>query len=734
MSRRVNLPHHRNPGLGSRATSPYNFVPLPEVVIPAVTKATNLPCHDTYVNPNYPHTGYFEVKLTTRSLLYIRGGLSTTRPNENDLSEFEKAEAEKAGQTPSSFRQAMKNKSDFFHTLDPKRPIIPGSSLRGMLRNLLEVVSYGKVQWVTDKQLFFRTVDDSAIGVYYNGRMVEPLGNVQVGSGPSAPGYRSRVRGGFWRLQPDGSYVIEECIVARIETERVLSIFGLHNRSELYELDGHPLATVEAQRNPNQTPRWSYQHQMIQVDMEKNEQDHFFPAQYRQNGRLRHRDLYLRFRRATGPTNPLDPQKARVNGTLILTGHMNDKHLAFVFVKAKTPRTFAIPNDPGEEDPNKRLVDRFHDDDQLTRWQKLAFPNGQPAGTRREHPGYLRDGEPVFFLVENGQLTFFGRAQMFRLPYRQRPLDLVPLELRRPEEIDFAEALFGFVRTRQELEEMKQRGVPEPEQGSPGRAYAGRVFVTNAILDDGQTDVLSPSIVEPKILATPKPTAFQLYLTQQEPNDRKKLGHYDSPPPHETVIRGHKFYWLKGQRTIEQVRERDPNWLREDGRVKDNSTQHTQFQPVNPGKYFTFRIYFENLSDVELGALQWILTLPGEVNIEHCHSLGMGKPLGMGAVKLEPVLYLTGRQKRYENLFTGEAWCTGTESSQLDQDPRLEFEKYVLRHLSTKVKRLCDVERIRMLLRVLEWREPPTHLADKQYATLEDFRRRPVLPDPLSVG
>jgi hypothetical protein len=51
---------------------------------------------------------------------------------------------------------------------------------------------------------------------------------------------------------------------------------------------------------------------------------------------------------------------------------------------------------------------------------------------------------------------------------------------------------------------------------------------------------------------------------------------------------------------------------------------------VKPNTTFSFNIDVTNLSDVELGALLWLLSLPEN----HYHRLGGGKPLGFGSVKL----------------------------------------------------------------------------------------------------
>ncbi len=667
----LNLPKHRNPRPDRTASAPYNFVPLPEVVVTAVDDAKDLPDHDRY----YPdrHTGYFEVKLTTKSPLYVRCPFI--------LEEF--LRQERGEDTNAPFRQQVRNTPDFFYTHDRNQPVIPGSSLRGMLRSVLEIVSYGKMQRVTEKKLFFRTVDDTAVGRYYRERMT------------------GKVEAGFLKPKTDG-YVIKVCQMARVQRNKV--------GGNLYEGQG-----------PNKTPRWDGQpHQWMRVWVHLSSNGKFVED--------------LRY----------NQQFEWKEGILVITGDIPKKRKEFVFL---------LPASDAEEIPvPEEMIERFHDDDQITQWQERAFPKDKPDVNCRERNGMLRknlhgQGDPVFFLRENGQLTFFGRAQMFRLPYANRPIDLVPEELRRPEDIDYAEALFGFVRTKEQLENMRHRRVIQviPKQGDKQCAYAGRVFVTDAVLEEGQTDYwLSNEPITPRILATPKPTAFQHYLVQNSDN-KNTPKHYDSPTPGETVIRGHKRYWHQGLSpdeglTLDRIRE-----LIEDERARLNqlaatSTQHTQFKPVKPGVKFTFRVYFENLSDRELGALCWTLHPLGDPSKEYCHHLGMSKPLGMGAVKLEATLHLTNRQRRYSSLFDGKNWQTGATSSgeSLSNRATLEahtqaFEQHVLEMIGLNMtcQRLFELKRIGMLLKMMQWpgfrAVPPVHgqLAPNNCVITEDGRQRP---------
>jgi hypothetical protein len=67
-----------------------------------------------------------------------------------------------------------------------------------------------------------------------------------------------------------------------------------------------------------------------------------------------------------------------------------------------------------------------------------------------------------------------------------------------------------------------------------------------------------------------------------------------------------------------------------------------------------------------------------------------------------------------------------------------DFEKFILRSLpqsETKgAKLLRDVPRIQSLLALMEWRDAFPSLQEREYMSLEKFKQRPVLPDPLQVA
>lgn len=692
-------PQHKNPTDERRkAKAPYNFVPLPDVVLPAVDTPNLLPDRDTYADKTYKNTGYFEVKLTTLSPLYIRTGLSP--------SEYEQAEYEQK-HPPDHFRDAMRNKPDFFHMGDPNKPVIPGSSLRGMLRQLVEIITYSKVKDVPNERLVYRAVGDpSAVGDHYREKMLgknkSSTPDTEMRFDYSSPyikgGYLEKFGDG-WAIRPAQQHLGES--IVRVPYPLADTVIGGRGRSTTHTVYVRP-----ASRSPKLRP-----------------------------GKRDGKDLYLNV--AETQEVSATSKTGLVPATLVESGDMSGgahpKHWHCAIYEADAgANLIPIPDE---------LWGIYQEDRDMTRDKNrptLKIP---------------KDG-PLFYRVDHsGKLEYFGSTVMFRLVYDKRPLDLIPLKLRDPAVVDFAEAMFGFVRTDKELDTLN----PRPKQGEKGRAYGGRVSVTHATLVPDQADIWLPNkgpdkALVPRILASPKPTSFQHYLTQGNPDDKNELNHYDSD---DTVLRGFKMYWAMGNSTADDLRSKpSPEDLKDekkrrqvervyqklnDGswRVKDKNSQHTQMKPVNVNKTFTFRVYFENLSDVELGALEWALRLPGTAG-PYCHRLGMGKPLGMGAISLEPTLHLYQPNKRYGTLLNeSNFWELGSDGDASTASYYPRFEKYVLDKLPAVVSApsFGEIKRIQMLLKILEWRDSDPQRDYKQYMTdLRDFKARRVLPDPLYVG
>src|SRR5262249_29889812 len=130
---------------------------------------------------------------------------------------------------------------------------------------------------------------------------------------------------------------------------------------------------------------------------------------------------------------------------------------------------------------------------------------------------------------------------------------------------------------------------------------------------------------------------------------------------------------------------------------------------------FKSKVRFENLTEVELGALLTVLDLKPSQR----HHLGMGKPLGLGSVRIDSTLHLTDRTARYTTLFGEDSRVStgalpAAEVEKVAARCRQLFEGAVRTHYRNSapnpVGSLTDlwaIPRLRALAALLEWQNAP---------------------------
>ena len=685
------MSRHVNPqALNRKSKAPYNFVPLPEAVFLAPTAEQDTPPwkrFDEYI-PG-AHTGWIDLTIKTETPLYVRSA-----QNEDSASD-----------------------PDFFHHGDRDQPVIPGSSIRGMIRNLAEILSFGKMQWFTDKRLIYRAVGDtSSLGQQYRDRMLGPNQKKLPKMLFEYP--ISQLRGGYlekngldWAIRPAREFCGEsfvhvdysDCPWAGRHDQ------GSYGVGDILPVFVKPVGRTQPKRsNPNLILNLACADSIV----------------------------------ANGVAQPSGYEK----GVLVRSGHMRTgKHMHCV-VYEKDPKAPLIPIP-------RSMWKLYVDDRDLTR--------GIP--TRKLE----KAGDPLFYLADgNGKLVFFGPTMMFRMPYTHSIKDFVPATLCDQDAPDLAERIFGTVDTKP--------------------AIKGRVYFEDARWNgNGGSPFLEgeEQRLIPKILSTPKPTSFQHYLVQ--PLVKSKQGtdlngadkqlrlHNWNQPEHgqyefndasgEPIatgtgsnIRGHKRYWHKLGTTPEQVKDGSARFnhngqgvqSRNNGRWQQ-STQHTIIRPVKKDTVFKSRVRFENLSDLELGAFLSALQLPASKR----HHLGMGKPLGMGSVRIEAVLHITartGKASRYGSLFANDRTfnlgeLSGERNEEIGKSAKQVFRKEMVRHYNNSATtdankadenaELWEIPRLQVLALMLEWKKapPPEETGYEPLGNGRVWRDRHVLPTPHGV-
>ncbi len=662
------------------AKAPYNFVELPAKVVEAELP---LPEGDRY-HPDR-HTGRIECTLTTKSQLYTRCGWSpedfakySEPPTHKTKEERERWEKEEKAKWEKERREIL---AAFFSYPGSNLAAISGSSIRGMLRTLIEIVSFGKIDRVSEQQrFFFRAVaadKDDPLKEEYK-KYVTPK-NIKAG-------YLLEKADG-WFIRP--AMPVDEAPFVWVKEDKLLSISDFIPMSNL---------------------------------------SHYKPKYFMN---ISFQDIYTKNTRRFAGQVSSNCTTYKYQGVVVTSGNMLEGGNNPGDLKRQNHCIIREPNAKAEAIPiSEDAIQDYYS--ALTPFQKKDPPFDQ-------NKGVLKNGRCIFYChPQAGQpVTLFGQSPNFRIPYCHQgngkastARDFIPDFLKdskdKPAITDIAEAIFGFVRRDKQPEGMEQ-------------SRAGRVFISDGILNPHQEEKVQQSLnQEPKtiLLSSPKPTTFQHYLVQSQETGAKKsqLKHYASTPPKDTepgktVIRGHKLYWHK------------PAHIE----VPDASdTQTSLIKPIDEGINFSFIIYFENLSKVEIGALLWVLMI--SENEKYCFSIGMGKPLGMGAIKVKiDELRFGDRTQRYNTLFTdNKNWDRGEKANTDSElkDCRKAFEDYVLKNIhendhpeGRKATKLDELPRIEMLLAMLQC-EGIQNSQDAEYMTIEpnEYKERRVLPTPLQVA
>ncbi len=423
---------------------------------------------------------------------------------------------------------------------------VPGSSLHGMLRGIVEAVMGGRMRQVDDRRFALRDFV-STVKLDYAAKM-------------------KHAKAGFLRRRPDGQREIVPCEYVLFDHE-ALKPFGipadrfgtaeaklksssLRHKYDLLAVHFPGLAVEAAGIAPDKTGR------MIAKALRPGGDGRFVVSAQINDGTMRKPG-----------------------------GKGNGKHHDFVFFNRKDGK--AIPVSAAQ-------------------WRDFLFTHDddKPVSVR-PWPGYWRerhdrgDEVPVFYLHDEEAGLRFGLARMFRLAGRTSTHDALRFshpELLEADGVDLSDALFGTL-------------------GDAGTGAArGRVSCAPLV-----AGAASPQNLGLTVLGSPKPSYYPAYLYQ--PKDwTSKWTHWDSAGKDTPRLRGRKRYYAQATTQLAPPPE------------KSGENVHTRLLALPAGTVLKGRIVVHNLAPFELGALLWAMELGGHASA--CHQLGMGKPFGMGRVRL----------------------------------------------------------------------------------------------------
>jgi CRISPR-associated protein (TIGR03986 family) len=257
----------------------------------------------------------------------------------------------------------------------------------------------------------------------------------------------------------------------------------------------------------------------------------------------------------------------------------------------------------------------------------------------------LVDGTLCYALIDNtgseSEILGLYPVMISRELFETSPLDLLHPSLRPAEVVEGlspSDRVFGWV---------PQSDKNDKKSGDRANAYKGQLRVHSV-------ECVSPDSIQTfgdngfplAILGQPKPQQARFYVAQNRQGKAldagiaKSKGYQNSQglrgrkvyPHHKDLPDGH---WDRPQNDRTQ-QSNDGHYQeyrrpREDGQEQRDDQNRSIKAWVKQDTDFTFSIDIVNLSDVELGALLYLLKLPEN----QYYRLGGGKPLGFGSVRLE---------------------------------------------------------------------------------------------------
>ena len=441
-------------------SSPYNFVPLnKKVVYPHWAKLIS---HDVPFENSL--SGTIELNILANTPIFVKDGMSAK-------------EAE-------SYKENNIQKTPFLPNKLEGKYFIPGTSIKGMIANVLEIISFGGIKdRVDNKRYSFR---DLKLEKDY-------LEHFKPG----------KIKCGWLKQNAENKYTIVNCgIPFRIGHDKIDKGFGTNFVSYFSEQ-----GAFNANKDVEKAAKFKYDKSagkhfhLYSFDIENENYNNWKLLNFDTTGKIKGKVVF------TG-----QPSKRLLNRNGKWTGHFYE----FVFPETENKQLLKVDDS---------VVDDFlfayfdHDKNQWSEdwkhWRKV-----------------LKNGEeiPVFFSEENGKVKHFGLSYLYKLPYNYSVHDsiLKTQGSNSANELDFASCLFGY-----------SRKIDDKLHNLKGRVHVGHAFAqenTAILLDE-----------EKYVLGTPKASYYPNYIAQNADSNGYIKGNYLTFMHEKAEISGYKRYPVRSK-------------------------------------------------------------------------------------------------------------------------------------------------------------------------------------------
>lgn len=463
--------------------------------------------------------------------------------------------------------------TELFHKNERGSYVIPGSTVRGLIRNNVQILGLSEIgDDVDDYALMYRAVASGMEKKRYG----ETLGTDQINVGVDKTvmlNVLRNVKAGYIR-EERGKYSIREAEEHDVGNGKYsMNYYVLSVKQVLENQQDYPFFT----NNPKKRMMYNLNCEFT----EKRNGKGYVPIEKRTMVNEDYKPYYEEVsyeKRGDRVTKVGEKGQFREKGYVLSSGFMNEKKAVYVIPEMqKGTACIEVP----EEDVRAFRIDLSKRENTLKCKEFFDLPDRGEC-------------KPVFFIQLNKaqkKRLYFGFTPRLRLFYDHTIKEGLSGK-HKEGGVDYAKAIFGYVKGEE--------------------SYRSKVSFTDAVVKDAEHPDSFVCGKREAILLEPKPTSYMDYVKPDEkgmPVTYNKTGF---------SLRGVKQYWLKKDEDRSHI---DPKL--------NNVT--TKFKPLDAGVEFAGKVRFQNLTQDELGLLLWSIRL--EENSEM--NVGKGKPYGYGRIKTE---------------------------------------------------------------------------------------------------
>lgn len=499
-------------------------------------------------------------------------------------------------QTPILVSDGNKEKEDFTRD-ELGRVVIPGSTMRGLIRNNVQVLGLSSFDDdIDDYNLMYRHVASGAEKKHYG----EMLGNKQISVGKGKQmGVLANVRGGYIKNN-NGKYEIcpaVEHFAGNSDNKNVnMSYYVLNERNILDNIDKYPFF----KKNQNNKYMQYKFGTTFYKETGRNGITHYKTNKSNTNEKYKPFYVEVSFEASGNIVKNVDePGICSNSGFLVGTGIMNEKKALYI-----------IP----QKDEKKKVIEISQSDIKNFRIDFNGRKNTLKDSKRQSKGGEKifdlpEDGEerPVFFISGLDDHTYFGFTPRLRMLYRHKIKDGYKVD---ENEYDYAKSLFGT---------------------TGEKSYKSKVSFSDVLLEGDISHIQAVKVIQ----GEPKPTSYMDYLKQGK---GAKINGNNNTVTYNTddfELRGQKQYWL----------HKPKNELVKGNNGNGNENVGSNIYPLKSGSKFCGKVRFQNLTNDELGLLLWSIRL----NENSYMNVGKAKAYGCGVIKVKNIdCKLVNYEKAYD--------------------------------------------------------------------------------------